>query len=150
MWLIQIHLNFVNFFNNSCESLELLCEFHCLCLSLCGLLSKCVQYLHSNLLVDNLYTFCLNLCHVILCLLYLCNDLYFPLLERFHLSLSLLLLCLRSYEFFLQLLHILYSFEELSDMHHLLPLLEVLDRCGYLLLFMVPLLDLLILLQIFL
>jgi hypothetical protein len=64
------------------------------------------------------------------------------------LSLALLLLCLRGYEFFLQLLHILCSFDMLSDQHRLMPLIEVLHNCFYPLLFLVPLLDLLILLQL--
>jgi hypothetical protein len=148
MWLILSHLNFVCFFNLSCKSLGLLYEFLCLHLSLRGLLSECIQCLHCNLFTDHLCAFFLSLCHVLLCLLCPHNEIYFPLLERFHLNMSLLLLCLHDYEFYLQLLHIPCSFEVLSDRHHLLPMLEVLDSCDYLLLFLVPLLDLLILLHL--
>ena len=148
MWLVPSHLNLVHFFDFSCERLKLLCEFICLCLSLHSLFSKCIQYLHCNLVVDHLCALCLSLCLVLIYLFYLCNDLRCSLLERFHLILSLLLLCLCNYEFFLQLLHIMYSFEALSDRHHLLPLLELLDSCTYLLLFRVPLLDLFILLHL--
>jgi hypothetical protein len=146
MWLVPSHLNFVHLFNLSCESLELLCEFLFLCLILCGLLPECIQYLHCNLVVDHICALCLSLCHVLICIFFLRDDLDCSLLERFHLSLVLLLLCLRNYEFFLQLLHILCSFDVLSDRHHLLPLLEVPNSCVYLLLFLVPLVDLLILL----
>jgi hypothetical protein len=149
MELVSSHLSFVLFFKNSYENLELLCEFPFLRLSMRGLFSKCVQYLHCNILVDHLCALYLSLCHVLLCLFCMRNDLHCYLLERFHLRLLILLnLCLCGYEFCLQLLHILYSFEALSDLHHLLPMLEVLDSCACIFLFLVPLSDLLILLQL--
>jgi hypothetical protein len=146
MWLVLSHLGFVHFFNSSCESLELICEFSCLCLSLHGLFSEHIQYLHCNILADHLYALCLSLLDVLLCLLCLCNDFHCYLLERFHLILSILLLFLHSYELILQFLHFLYSFEVLSDLHRIMPFLEDLDSYAYLFLFLVPLLDFLILL----
>jgi hypothetical protein len=145
MWLIPSHLNLVHFLNISCKSLELLYEFLCLHLSLRDLIPECVQYLHYNLVIDQHCALHLNLCHVLLCVFRLRNDLYFPLLERFHLSSVLLLLRLHSYELCLQLLHILRSFDALHDWHHPLPLLKALGSCAYPFFLLVPLLDLLIL-----
>jgi hypothetical protein len=105
-WLILSHLTFVRFFNSSCESLKHHCEFLFLCLSLHDIFSKCLQYLHCDLIAYDLCALCLILCHVLLFIFCLRNDVRCPLLERFHLSLALLLLCLCGYEFFLQLLHI--------------------------------------------
>jgi hypothetical protein len=145
MWLVLSHLNLVHFFDLSFESLELLCEFFFFHLSPHGLLPECIQYLHCHLIIDHLCAICLSLCHVLICVFHLRNDLCFPLLELFHLSLELLLLCLHDYELCLQFLHILRSFDVLSDWNCLLSLLEVLDSCSYPFFFLVPLLDLLIL-----
>jgi len=148
MWFVLRHLNLVHFVDISCESLKLLFEFIFLCFSLHGILPKWVQYMHCNHFIDHLYTLFLSSCHVIICVFYLRNDLHYLLLEWFHLSLALLLLCLCGYELYLQLLHILRSFDTLSDRDCLLPLLEVLDSCAYPIIFWVPLLDLLILLHL--
>jgi hypothetical protein len=53
-------------------------------------------------------------------------------------------MCLRKYEFCLQFLHILRSFDALVIDIVFCPLLEVLDSCAYPFFFLVPLLDLLI------
>jgi hypothetical protein len=98
MSLISSHLNLVCLFDISYESLEIICELLCMHLILCSRLLECVKYLYYNLVVDHPYALYLSLCHVLLCVFHLHNDLYFPLLERFHLSLVILLLCLCSYE----------------------------------------------------
>jgi hypothetical protein len=99
MWLIPSHLTSVCFVDLPGDNLELLLELHLLCLSLCGLLLKCVQCLYCNFVADKPFTLCLGLCHICLGFLYPCNDLCCSLLEWFHLILALLFLCLHSYEF---------------------------------------------------
>jgi hypothetical protein len=148
MCLILSHLTLVGFIDLSCDHLELLCELCCLRLGLCSLLLKCVQYLHCNIVTDHPCALYLGLCHIHFCFLCLCNELCCSLLEWFYLSPTLIFLCLRSYEVFLQFLHILYSFDALCDWHCLQPLLEGLDSCAYPFSFQVPLLDLLILLHL--
>ena len=145
MWLIPSHLTLVCFVNISCDHLELLCELYFLRLVLHILLLECIQYLYFNLIIDHSCTLFPGLCHISFGFLFLYNDLCFLLLEWFHLILALLFLCLHNYEFFLQFLHILCSFDTLSDRHCLLPLLEVLDSYAYPSFFLVPLSDLLIL-----
>jgi hypothetical protein len=101
MWLVSIHLTFVSFVDIPSDRLEILPKIHCLCLSLHGLLLKCVYCLHYNLVVDQPCALCLVLFHICLGFLYLCSEFYYSLLEWFHLILVLLFLCLRSGDFFL-------------------------------------------------
>lgn len=146
MWLIPRHLTSVCFVDLSCDHLELLHELCCLCLVLRDLFLECIQYLHCDLIIENPCKLFLVLCHICFGFICLCDDLGYSLLEQFNLSLVLLFLCLHSYELCLQFLHVLFSFDAFRDRHCLLPLLEVLDSFTYPLSFLVPLLDLLILL----
>jgi hypothetical protein len=146
MWLVPSNLSFVRFIDLPGDPLELLLELCCLCLHLRGVFLERVYYLDCNFVTDQSNTLSLGPCYKCLDFLCMCNDLCYSLLERFHLSLTLLFLCLRSGEFCLQFLHILCPFDMLRDRHCLMPLLEVLDSCAYPFFFLVPSLDLLILL----
>jgi hypothetical protein len=115
MWLVSSHLTSVCFVNIPGDRLELLHELCCMRLGLHNVLLECVQYLHCNITANNIFTLLLGLCHICFGFLFLCNDLCCSLLERFHLVLALLFLCLHSYEFCLQLLHVLCPFDTLYD-----------------------------------
>jgi hypothetical protein len=115
MCLVSSHLNLMYFVDLSYDHLELLRELHCLQLGLHGLLLECIQYLHCNIIAEHPCLLFLSLCHVRIFFFRLCNDLCCPFLEQFHLSMALLFLCLWSYDFYMQFLHILCSFDALRD-----------------------------------
>jgi hypothetical protein len=129
------------------DRLELFLELCCLCQHLRGLLLDCIHYLDCHFVVDQSCTFCLGLCYLCLSLLYLCQYFCYPFLQWLYLILTLLFLRLRSDEFCLHLLHLLHPFDSFWDWYGLLLLLELLDRCIDPFLFLVPPLDLWILLQ---
>jgi hypothetical protein len=145
MWLVPSHLTLC-FLNLLGDCVELFLERCFLCVHLRSLLLEYVHYLEINFVTDQFHALCLGLCYMCLSFLSLCQDLCYLLLQWFHLILILFFLCLLNGEFFPQFLHVLHPFDAFYDGNCLLPLLEVLDSCIDALFFLVPHLDLLILL----